>query len=148
MRRQRQRSHAQPNVTTTFPMRQLAEKYGETLTVHQALGPFGKVNTPPLPMPSIHPIPVSVPPTPSLHRRCGGGDRPLVGALRRSLLLLSLPSPPPLIGAFPFHSQAVTRLTIYIYIGVVNSVSHDSPHMKSSLDHDSGEKNRGCQSYF
>ena len=35
-------------------------------------------------------------------------------------------------------------LTIYIYIGVVNSGRHDSPHIrKLSLDHDSGGRNRG-----
>ena len=46
-------------------------------------------------------------------------------------------------------SGQIQVLTIYVHIGVVNSGRHDSPHIrKSSLDHDSGGKNRGCQSYF
>ena len=43
-------------------------------------------------------------------------------------------------------SGPIYVLTIYVHIGVVNSGRHDSPHIrKSSLDHDSGGKNRGCQ---
>ena len=46
-------------------------------------------------------------------------------------------------------SGQIDVLTIHVHIGVVNSGCHDSPHIrKSSLDHDSGEKNRGCKSYF
>ena len=46
-------------------------------------------------------------------------------------------------------SGQIYVLTIYVHIGVVNSGRHDSPHIrKSSLDHDSGGKNRGCQSVF
>ena len=46
-------------------------------------------------------------------------------------------------------SVQIYIITIYIHIGVLNSGRHDSPHIrKSSLDHDSGGKNRGCQSYF
>ena len=42
-------------------------------------------------------------------------------------------------------SGQIYILTIYVHIGVVNSGRQDSPHIrKSSLDHDSGGKNRGC----
>ena len=38
---------------------------------------------------------------------------------------------------------------LHVHIGVVNSGRHDSPYIrKLSLDHDSGGKNRGCQSVF
>ena len=41
---------------------------------------------------------------------------------------------------FTYHIYAYRR---------VKSGRHDTPHIrKSSLDHDSGEKNRGCKSYF
>ena len=55
----------------------------------------------------------------------------------------------PLGGCGVLISVQIYILTIYVHIGVLNSGRHDSPHIrKSSLDHDSGEKNRGCQSYF
>ena len=55
----------------------------------------------------------------------------------------------PLWGWGVLISGQIYVLTIYVHIGVVNSGRHDSPHIrKSSLDHDSGEKNRGCNSYF
>jgi len=55
----------------------------------------------------------------------------------------------PLWGWGVLISGQIYVLTIYVHIGVVNSGRHDSPHIrKSSLDHDSGGKNRGCQSVF
>ena len=45
--------------------------------------------------------------------------------------------------------QYIYVLTIYVHVGGVNSGRHDSPYIrKLSLDHDSGEKNRGCHSVF
>ena len=55
----------------------------------------------------------------------------------------------PWVGGEVLISVQIYVLTICVHIGVVNSGRHDSPHIqKSSLDHDSGERNRGCQSYF
>ena len=43
-------------------------------------------------------------------------------------------------------ADTIDILTIYVHKGVVNSGRHDTPHIrKSSLDHDSGGKNSGCQ---
>ena len=42
----------------------------------------------------------------------------------------------------PYH------VCTYAYLGVINRGHHDSPYIrKSSLDHDSAEKNRGCRLY-
>ena len=50
----------------------------------------------------------------------------------------------PSVGGGVLISGQIYILTIYVHIGVVKSGRHDSPHIrKSSLDHDSGEKNRG-----
>ena len=55
----------------------------------------------------------------------------------------------PLGGWGVLISEQIDIITLYVQIGEVKSGRHDSPHIrKSSLDHDSGEKNRGCQSYF
>eukprot|EP00964_Phaeocystis_antarctica_P051408 scaffold29987_cov47-Phaeocystis_antarctica.AAC.1 len=55
----------------------------------------------------------------------------------------------PLWGGWVLISENIYVLTIYVHIGVVNSGRHHSPHIrKSSLDHDSGGKKRGCHSYF
>ena len=52
----------------------------------------------------------------------------------------------PLDGWGVLISVQIKVLTIYVHIGVVNSRRHDSPDIrKSPLDHDSGERNRGCQ---
>ena len=64
--------------------------------------------------------------------------------------------PPPqtnlAVGLLSPHRRVagINQRTIYsMYIGVMNSGRHDSPYIrKLSLDHDSGGKNRGCQSVF